>query len=133
MWTPLQHPIQVEFYKKAHAGRYDPMEGYLPMIHAVHYLQSHRDAPRLFAFTSLYHFHVTTAPTFAGCSLHHYVRITWVWTDGLFRLSFGSCDSGWANDPEYDTCTEQEFPSAVEPLIQRLLQSPTTDALNHIA
>jgi hypothetical protein len=133
MWTPLQHPRQVEFYEEAHAGRYDPREGYLPMIRAVRYLQAHRDAPRLFAFTSLSHFHVTTAPTYAECSGHDYVCITWAWADGLFRLAFGSCDSGWADEPAYDTCPEQDFPSAVEPLIERLLQSPPTKALNRNA
>ena len=129
MWGALQHPRHFQFYEEFHAGRSEAGEDWQPMVNAVRYLQAHRDASLLFAFTSLMHFHVTTGPTYAECEGHPYVRITWSYSDRVFRLSFGSCNAGWVDVPSCDICDEQSFPTAVEPLLQRLFQPTSSNAI----
>lgn len=124
MWAPLQHPRHVEFYEEYHRDRYHPGEDWQPMIRAVRYLQSQSYAPSLFAFTSLAHFQVTTAPNYAERDGHHWVSVTW----NFSRRQFGL---GYSTDPPniFLSCEETAFPAAVDSLIQRLfLQSPESNA-----
>ena len=119
MWAPLQHPGHVEFYEEFHRGRHDSGEDWQPMIRAVQYLQSQPYAPRLFAFTSLAHFHVTTAPSYQEFPGHRTVGITWSFRDRSFHLSFGESWTGARSHKH--TCEEPDFPSSVDSLINGLL------------
>ena len=62
MWGPLQHSRHVQFYEEFHLGRQSPDQDWMPMVRAVLHLQTLDFAPSLFAFTSLWRFHVTTSP-----------------------------------------------------------------------
>ena len=120
MWAALQHPRHVEFYEEFHRGRSQPGEDWQPMVQAVRFLQSLPDAPALFAFTSLVHFQVTTAPSYAECDGHHFVSVTWAFAERLFRLAYHR--QSWIVEgsvPER-VCTEAEFSTVVQPLLQRL-------------
>jgi hypothetical protein len=124
MWASLQHPGHVEFYQKFHAGRPSEQEDWMPMVHAVQHLQSLPVAPTLFAFTSLWRFHVTTAPSYAECDRHSSVTVIWRWPERRFHLAFGALAGGWVDDrPPEQICDESAFASTVEPFIQRLLSS----------
>lgn len=125
MWGALQNPKHVEFYEKRHAGRQHD-EDWMPMVRAVHFLQSLPVAPRLHAFTSLYRFHLTTAPSYQECDRHCSVTIIWRWPDRRFHIAFGRLADGWLEDrPSEQICDEAAFPAAVEPFIQRLLAFPS--------
>jgi hypothetical protein len=89
------------------------------MIRAVRHLQGQQYADRLFAFTSLDHFQVTTAPSYEQLSGHRTVCITWSFRDRTFRLSLG--DSLSEHRSNERTCEERDFPSSVDSLIQGLL------------
>ena len=119
MWALLEHPRHVEFYEEYHRGRYHSGEDWQPMVRAVRYLQSHSYATSLFAFTSLAHFQVTTAPSHAEREGHHCVGITWHFPRRQFGL-------GYSTDPAtvFQTCEETAFPAAIDALIQRLLLQP---------
>ena len=124
MWTPLQDPCQVAFYEEMNRESSAPGEDWQPMVRAVQYLQSRDYAPLLFAFTSLAHFQVTTAPSYAECERHHYVGITWAYAERLFYLRYFT--KGWTSEraPDRD-CTEADFPAVVDAFVRRLLlQSP---------
>lgn len=124
MWASLQHSGQVEFYQKFHAGRQSEEEDWMPMVRALRHLQSLPAAPNLFAFTSLWRFHITTAPTYAECDRHSSVTVIWRWSERCFHLAFGPLASGWVDDrPPEQICDENAFTSTVEPFIQRLLSS----------
>ncbi len=121
MWAELKHPGHVAFYERLQHGRYDPAEDWTPMIQAVQYLQAQPYAERLFAFTSLMHFHVTTAESYGVFDRHLTVGITWAVMEQRFRLSIGN---SWTEDREGEVvCEGHEFPWSVEPLMERLLLS----------
>jgi hypothetical protein len=122
MWGALQHPRHVEFYEEFHADRENDEQDWMPMVRAVQHLQSLPVAPRLYAFTSLWRFHLTTAPSYQECDAHCSVTVVWRWTERRYHIAFGRLADGWADDrsPE-KICEEAEFPGAIEPFIQRLL------------
>lgn len=130
MWTPLRHPRQVQFYEEFHSGRQKADADWMPMVRAVQHLQSLGVAPYLFAFTSLWRFHLTTAPTYQECGEHCSVTIIWRFTDKRFEIAFGRLAGGWVDDrrPE-QICNESAFPVVIEPFIQRLWASfPSVEA-----
>lgn len=130
MWGPLQHPRHVKFYEEWHAGEQAAYGGdWMPMIRAVQYLQSLASAPRLYAFTSLWRFHLTTAPTYEECHRHCSVTIVWRVRDRHFHLAFGRLADGWLEDrPPEQICGEAAFPVVVQPFIQRLLAAKPESA-----
>ena len=124
MWGALQHPRHVEFYEDFHACRQDDGEDWMPMARAVQHLQSLAVAPRLYAFTSLWRFHLTTAPTYHERDGHCSVTVIWRWTDRRFLLALGRLAAGWVDDrPPEQICEESGFAAVIEPFIQRLLAS----------
>jgi hypothetical protein len=129
MWGPLKHPRHVEFYEEFHQGRQSPDQDWMPMVRAVQHLQSLPAASKLYAFTSLWRFHVTTSPTYAECGRHSSVSVIWHFPERRFRLAFGALAGGWVDDrtPER-ICEESIFPPTVEPFIQRLLASAPSGA-----
>ena len=121
MWAPLQDAVHVEFYEEFHRGRWKPDEDWQPMVRAVRYLQAQPYAPRLFAFTSLARFYVTTAPTYEQSKGHRTVGVAWSFHDRVFHLSIGE----WSGCRSHDrSCDEQEFPRSVDSLINVLLMCP---------
>jgi hypothetical protein len=98
------------------------------MLRAVQYLQSLPAASQLFAFTSLWRFYVTTAPSYSEAHEHREhraVSIIWQWPHRRFRLSFSTLAKGWVDDWEpHELSDESSFASSVEPLMRRLLESP---------
>jgi len=123
MWGPLCHPRHVEFYKDFHL-RQRPEDDWMPMSRAVQHLRSLPDASKLYAFTSLWRFHVTTSPTFHEHNKHASVEIVWRWNERMFYLAFGSLANGWLDDRSAEvTCDEAGFPSAGDPFLHRLLAS----------
>lgn len=95
------------------------------MVRAIEYLQSLECAGELFAFTSLVHFQVTTAPNYHESESHPCVGITWRNRDRLFELSFGKIGT---NREDHFKCTEKQFPSAIEALLLRLVKNePSPD------
>ena len=125
MWGALQHPRHVEFYEEIHAGRQSDEQDWMPMVRAVLLLQSLPAAAGLYAFTSLWRFHLTTAPTYQGCDRHCSVTVIWRWTDRRFHIAFGRLADGWVDDrPSEQICDEPGFAVLIEPFIQRLLASP---------
>ena len=124
MWGALQHPRHVEFYEEFHAGRQKHDEDWMPMVRTVQHLQSLAVAPRLYAFTSLWRFHLTTAPTYQECDRHCSVTVIWRWTDRRFHIAFGRLADGWVDDrPPERICEESDFAVVIEPFIRRLLAS----------
>ena len=99
------------------------------MVRAVQHLQSLAVAPRLYAFTSLWRFHLTTAPTYQERDSHCSVTIIWRFPKRRFHIAFGRLADGWLEDrlPE-QICEESAFASAIEPYIQRLLSSSPSAA-----
>ena len=124
MWGALQNPRHIEFYEEFHAARQKPDEDWMPMVRAIQHLQSLAIAPRLYAFTSLWRFHLTTAPSYQECERHCSVTIIWRLSDRRFHLAFGRLANGWVDDrrPE-QICEESAFAIVIEPFIQRLLAS----------
>src|SRR5512147_1609709 len=98
MWGPLQHPGHVEFFRELHALRQGYHEDWMPMVKAIQHPQSLPVAPRLYAFTSLWRFHVTTSPAYQDCERHCSVTILWRWPDRQFHLAFGRLADGWVDD-----------------------------------
>jgi len=99
------------------------------MVRAVQHLQSLAIAPQLYAFTSLWRFYVTTSPAYQEAQNHHAASIIWRWPHGRFRLSFAALANGWVDDWEpHQLCEEAAFPSSVEPLIRRLVDSTPSSA-----
>jgi len=132
MWGTLQHLKHVELYEKFHAGRQSNDEDWMPMLRAVQHLQSLPSAPRLHAFTSLWRFHLTTAPSYHDCDKHCSVTIIWRWPERRFYIAFGRLADGWVDDRQPDQiCEESAFPIVVEPFIQRLLASPPPEHENN--
>jgi len=116
--------MQVSFYEGFHADRQSYEEDWMPMGRAVQHLQSLPVAPSLYAFTSLWRFHITTAPTYQECDRHCSVSISWRPPERKFYIAFGRLADGWVDDrPPEKICDEPAFPAAVEPFIQRLLAS----------
>lgn len=96
----------------------------MPMVKAIQHLQSLPVAPRLYAFTSLWRFHVTTAPAYQDCERHCSVTILWMLAERQFHLAFGRLADGWVDDrPPETVCDESSFAAGIEPFIQRLLAS----------
>ena len=127
MWGPLQHPRHVEFYEEFHLGRQSPDQDWMPMARAVQHLQSLPFAPALYAFTSLWRFHVTTSPTYQECEKHASVEIVWHWPERRFHIAFGALADGWLDDrPAEQVCDEPAFSSAAQPFLQRLLASASS-------
>lgn len=94
------------------------------MARAVQHLQSLAVTPQLYAFTSLWYFHLTTAPTYQDCDSHCSITVVWHWPDRVFHIAFGRLADGWVDDrPPEQICDESTFPVVVEPFIQRLLAS----------
>jgi len=124
MWEALQHPGHIEFYEEFHACRKSYDEDWMPMVRALRHLQSLPVAPSLYAFTSLYRFHLTTAPTYEDCDRHCSVSVIWRWTDRRFHIAFGRLADGWVNDrPPEQICEESSFALFIEPFVQRLVAS----------
>ena len=122
MWAPLQHPSHVECYEEYQQHRKSPDQDWMPMVRAVQHLQSLPVASRLYAFTSLWRFHITTSPTYRECDKHASVEIVWHWPERRFHIAFGRLAEGWLDDrPAEQMCEEPGFAAAVEPFIQRLL------------
>jgi len=131
MWGALQHPRHVEFYEEFHVGRQSDDQDWMPMVRAIQHLQSLPVAPGLYAFTSLWRFHLTTAPTYQECDRHYSVTVIWRWTDRRFHIAFGRLADGWVDDrPPEQICEESDFAVVIEPFIQRLLASSPEHA-NH--
>jgi hypothetical protein len=124
MWGALQHPRHAEWYEEFHAKRQSHDEDWLPMARAVRHFQSLAVAPQLFAFTSLWRFHLTTAPSYHDCDRHCSVTVIWRWPDRVFHIAFGRLADGWVDDrPPEQICDESALPGVIEPFIQRLLAS----------
>lgn len=126
MWTALQHPRQVEFYEELQRDRCERGENWQPMIRAMRYLQAQPYASRLFAFTSLAQFHVTTAPCYEEFPGHRAVAITCMLRERGFRLSLVESWSGRRQNE--CMCEECHFPSSVDSLILGLLLLERRDA-----
>jgi hypothetical protein len=122
MWATLQDPGFLIFYQDFHDGRYFRDEDWQPMIRAVRHLQSQPYASALFAFTSLAHLCVTTAPTFEACAGHHSIGITWAFAERRFHLRYYT-DSWIADQPPEIVCEEVAFAVAVDAFVQRLLMT----------
>ena len=124
MWTELKHPRQVEFYLEFHEQGLHRGEDWMPMVRAVEYLQSQPYADEFFAFTSLIHFQVTTAPSYHEQDGHSCVGVTWDCMGHRFGLSFWSFDRT-VGDSETNliTCLETELHSPLDALILRLQHS----------
>src|SRR5436190_196108 len=124
MWAALQHPRHVEFYEEFHGGRQKHDEDWMPMVRAVRHLRSLPAAPRLYAFTSLWRFHLTTSPTYQECERHCSVTVLWRWPERVFHIAFGRLADGWLDDRQPEqTCEESGFAVVIEAFIQRLLVS----------
>ncbi|NBR86621.1 MAG: hypothetical protein EB141_07515 [Verrucomicrobia bacterium] len=124
MWAALQHQSHVECYEEYQQHRTSPDQEWMPMVRAVQHLQTLPVAPQLFAFTSLWRFHVTTSPTYRECAQHCSISIIWMWTERRFHIAFGPLANGWLDDrPPEQICAESAFAAVVEPFIQRLLAS----------
>lgn len=96
----------------------------MPMVRAIQHLQSLAVAPHLFAFTSLWRFHLTTAPTYQEREKHCSVTIIWRGSDRGFDIAFGRLAEGWLEDRKLEEiCHESAFPVVIEPFIQRLWAS----------
>ena len=94
------------------------------MARAVLRLQSLAVAPSLFAFTSHWRFHLTTASAYQERERHCSVTILWPWPDKRFHIAFGRLADGWVDDrPPEQICDEDAFPVAIEPFIERLMES----------
>ena len=91
------------------------------MVRAVQHLQSLESASALYAFTSLWRFHITTAATYAKCDEHSSVTVVWRFPEQKFHLAFGALAEGWVDDrtPER-ICDEASFASEIVPFLQRL-------------
>jgi hypothetical protein len=132
MWGALQNPSHVAFYEAWHTGNQQFQMDWMPMVRALQYLQAHPSAPDLFAFTSLSHLHLTTAPTFQVCDKHASVSVVWRCSEHVFHLAYGQLADGWADDwPPEVVCDESSFVGCIEPLIQRLLWSTAPQTENH--
>ncbi len=117
MWTKLGDQVHVSFYEEWN-------EDWSAMARAVRVLQEHPAAGSLFAFTSLYRFHLTTSPDSGGCDGHHSVSIIWRPEAQVFHLAWGALSDGWLADREPDeVCGEGDFEDAVEPFIKRVLEA----------
>jgi hypothetical protein len=122
MWGPLKHPRHVDLYVECHSGRQNDLEDWMPMVRAVRYLQSLSAAPRLYAFNSMWRFHVTTAPIFQECDKHCSVSIIWRCSERRFHIAFGRLSEGWLDDrPNPHICEESSFPAITGPFVERLL------------
>ena len=121
MWAELKHPRHVEFYREFHESRDEFEEDWMPMVRAVEYLRSQDYAAELFAFTSLAHFRITTAPSYAEQAGHSCVGVTWSSRDRLFGLGFWELESvNGESEISITKCSEEEFPSLVGAFIIRL-------------
>ncbi len=122
MWQTLDHPAPTELYEQLHALR--GTEDWMPMVRAVRHLQSLPVASSFHAFTSLWRFHVTTAPSYQECESHCSVTILWQVAERRFHMAFGRLADGWLDDrPPEQICDESSFASVVEPFLQRLAAS----------
>ena len=102
------------------------------MVRAVQHLQSLPVAPSLYAFTSLWWFHLTTAPTYQECDRHCSVTVIRRWPDRRFHIAFGRLAEGWVEDrPPEQICDDSSFAVVIEPFVQRLLASRPSESENH--
>jgi hypothetical protein len=132
MWAALQHPSHVEFFEKFHAARQKHDEDWMPMVGAVQHMQSLAFAPDLYAFTSRWRFHFTTAPTFGERRSHYSVTIVWRFPERQFHIAFGRLANGWVDDrPPEEICEASGFAVVIEPFVQRLLASRPSQSENH--
>lgn len=124
MWGPLKHPRHVEFYEDSNRGCQNPDQDWMPMARAVQHLQSLPAALSLYAFTSIWRFHVTTSANYQECDKHASVEIDWHPTDRRFHIAFGALANGWSDVRTAEQiCDESAFPFAVEPFLHRLSAS----------
>jgi hypothetical protein len=97
-------------------------EDWTPMARAVQHLQSLTVAPHLYAFTSLWRFCLTTAPTYQEQERHCAVAITWLWRDRRFHVACSRLADGWVGDaPPDQFCEESDLATVIGPFIQQLL------------
>jgi hypothetical protein len=124
MWTTLRDQRQIDFYETAQRGAADEREDWRPMIRLIRTLQERGYANELFAFTSLLHFHVTTAQSYGAFEERTAtVGITWVWSERVFHLRRHV--GGWiADEPPAQICTEERVLDALEPMIAMHLNLP---------
>ncbi len=120
MWGPLKSPAYYEFYEDMQRDRRTNSQDWAPMIQAVRDLQALPMADRLYAFTSLAHFHITTAPTYKESQSHSFIRFVWDYYAHRFRISYGRCKDGWLNLPFSEHVTSDLMPTLL-PLIDRLI------------
>ena len=125
MWGRLQDPGHIEFYEELHTARQrETEEDWMPMVRAIEHLQSIPEASRLYAFTSLWRFHITTAPGYEECDMHCSVTIVWRWQERRFHIALGRLADGWVDDRAAEMISdESNFGALIEPFIQRLLVS----------
>ncbi|MEP7220863.1 MAG: hypothetical protein ABI876_18205 [Bacteroidota bacterium] len=124
MWDALQHQHHINFFEGFHAVAVERGEDWTPIIRAIRHLQSLEAAPRLYAFTSHWRFHLTTCPAAREFKRHFLVSILWRFPDRVFHIAFGRLADGWADDrPPEQICDELAFPAVIELFIQRLLMS----------
>lgn len=120
MWGPLKSPVYPEFYEDMQRNRRTNSEDWTPMIQAVRDLQALPVADSLYAFTSLAHFQITTAPTYEESASHSFIGLVWDCYAHRFRVSYGRCKDGWLDLPFKDHCSSDLMPS-LRPLIERLI------------
>ena len=123
MWTSLRDQRQIEFYENAERGAGTEREDWKPMIRVVRALQEQEYASSLFAFTSLMHFHITTASDYATFDeASQTVCITWAWPIRRFHLRHHK--GSWiADGPPQHVCREAGVLAAVRPMIAGMLES----------
>lgn len=124
MWGPLQHPSHVEAYQEFHQYRRNPDEDWLPMVRAVQHFQSLPVASKLYAFTAMHWFHVTTSPSYAEAKKHSSISVIWRFREQRCHLAFGSLAGDWVKDRAPEVISEEcALSTTVEPFLQRLLAS----------
>lgn len=120
MWGPLKLPAYPEFYEDMQRNRHNNSEDWAPMIQAVRDIQALPVADKLYAFTSLAHFQITTAPTYQESQSHSFIRFIWDYHALRFRISYGRCKDGWLGLPFTEHVSSDLMPSLL-PLIDRLM------------
>jgi hypothetical protein len=120
MWGPSKSPAYPEFYEDMQRNRHTSSEDWAPMIQAVRDLQTLPVADRLYAFTSLAHFQITTAPTYEESQSHSFIRFIWDCYAHRFRISYGRCKDGWLDLP-FTEHVRSDLMLALHPLIDRLI------------
>jgi hypothetical protein len=110
MWASLANLAHLEFYHRIQE------EEWSPMLRVVETLTQKEYAATLLAFTSLYHFCITTAPEYNRLADHGVVTITFDSRTKLFRVTYGDR----RNQAKY-VCEEKEISPLIDSLALRLI------------